>query len=142
MEKTVMADLEVGTCGRHDKVIGALKEGTGTMAVLKDGQERLEKKLDAMAEKQTTYMLQLDRMDRVLQNGLVDEVKKLSQKFDISTEYYERRLQKLEGFKWFMDFATGFRDKSFAYILYLAVAGGLVLTFMHFGSNIIKNIIK
>lgn len=137
-----MADMEVGVCGRHDKVIGALKDGTETMAVLKDGQERLERKLDAMSEKQISYMLQLDRMDRILQNGLVDEVKKLSNKFDVTAEHYDRRIQKLEGFKWFMDFATGFRDKSFAYILYLVIAGGLVLTFMHFGSTIIKNVIK
>ena len=95
MGETVMADMEVGPCGRHDKIVGALKEGTGTMAVLKDGQARVEATLKEMATKQTTYMAQLDKMDSIISNGIVADVIKnydeLSSQYEIDQKPIRER---------------------------------------------------
>jgi len=129
-------------CERHGIIVEALVEGTRTMTNLAEGQQRLERKIDLLVDRQMGFIEQVTRIDGIVSNGLSSNVEGITKKLDLMCEKFGKRLVELEQYKSILSLLHGFKEKTFAYVITIAFTGSLILVLMHFGSKIIQGYLK
>ena len=106
-------------------------------------------KLDDIVERQLEYIERLTRIEdkqeqieRIVTNGLSNNVANIAKRLDIFCEEVKKRLDELEEFKWFRLPITRLRDSIFWYLFKLAAAGGVLYLIIHYGKEMVQGTFK
>ena len=115
-------------CKSHDRLTDAL--------------DSINAKLDLMMERQLEYSNRLVKLEGIVTNGLSHNVVEIREKIEKVCESYGKRLAVLESFSWFRNAVSNLRDNLFINLIKLAVIGGSVYLVAHFGTELLKMVLK
>lgn len=103
---------------------------------------RIEDKLDQIADRQLIYIGKTEKLEGIVTNGLSSTIHDIKKQLDALCPNVEKRLSKLEAFAWFRDWISELRNNLFKYLVILSIVGGLLYLLISHGREILANIVK
>lgn len=127
------------SCPRHEDVLRNFEQGDKRM-------ERYERKIDDLLKGQEKHSVEIQELTGALKNGIRGDVNRmvtcmenLQADFKKACTSYDARLDDIDDFKWFRDWANSFRNSLIKRLLTVAFVGGTVIGFIYlFERGLIK----